>query len=101
MPRKYTVESKYKNPDKYIDVLKKQQAEAWRSRAFFFEKLEKERGRYWFKYRKGATRAVALNDRESARKCRIDDHVVIHGRVKSIELNNIQFSLGEVRLIDD
>lgn len=101
MPRKYTVESKYKNPDKYIDVLKKQQAEAWRSRAAMFEEMIKERGLHWFKYRDGVTKGVYPDDREDARKCRIDDHVVIHGRVKSIELNNIQFSLGEVRLIDD
>jgi len=101
MPRKYTVESKYKNPDKYIDVLKNQQAEAWRSRAAMFEEMISERGRHWYRYKDGVTQGVAPNDRESARKCRIDDHVVIHGRVKSIELNNIQFSLGEVRLIDD
>ena len=98
MPRKYKVESKFKNPDKYIDVLKKQNEEAWENSRATFKELLLVQGKHWFNYKKGKTLGANPGDLETARQCRIGDSVIMHGEVISIKRDDIHFELSEVRI---
>ena len=109
MPRKYTVESKYKNPDKYIEVLKNTvqwKDECMRLRDKWREEDAKKLGNHWFTYEDGVTIDVTNFDREEIKQVSCGDKVRINGEVTSINKDSdgsfgLVLSLGEVMLIDD
>lgn len=62
-----TVESKYRNPDKYIKELKRQLQRSRSSRDVVRRDLVRERGNPWFGWEDGVIKSVELSSSEASR----------------------------------
>ena len=92
------VKSKYKNPDKLIEMMKKEIVRLKEERDKLRDDLNCKNGEFWFNYDKTGRTGFNPGNLEFARTCRIGDKVIIHGEIISIARDNIQFLLKEVRI---
>lgn len=91
---------KLKNPEKYIERLKREVQE-WKGISDAnFESCRRAEGKYWFTYSKGVTKSVSLSSLSLAREVRLNSEVIIRGRVVEIkqgaEKPEVTFELRDV-----
>ena len=97
------VESKYKNPDKFIKNLREKL-----ERVLDFQKvLWKRIGKHWFTYQDGVTLNVVFKEEElfNVQKCRIEQEVKLSAKIISIKKNDIgkyvvNYEIKGVNLVD-
>ena len=100
-----TVQSKYTNPDKYIQVLKNriEQMEKWRRKDN--EIMQRERGQRWFTYKEGTYEGALNLSLSQINKVRIGQRVKLCAEVVKMQKNGSGyeaiFDLGEVRIIPE
>ena len=76
------VESKYKNPDRHIEGLKRRLDEEWRLRRV----EQRKRGDFLFNYRPSVTYKFTVTDRDFG-GCRTQRRLIVEGRICHTEEN--------------
>lgn len=98
------VESKYKNPDKYIERLKQEVERSWEYQESTWGNYKREKGAFWFTYEDDVVKKVLL-DVDDANQSRIGQAVKLEGTIIGYERNGERYSvtmeLKDVRLIND
>ena len=86
------VESKYKNPDRYIEKLKNEKMWAERRADNWRDDYREARGAVWFDYEEDVSLDVTLTT-EQARQFRIKDEVIIRGTINKMEAGCSQITV--------
>lgn len=110
-----TVKSKYKNPDRLIENLKRTVRSDNSRLEFHFKRIGELQnqlaelnksvlGNHWFTYSKDVTKGVSFNERSTALESKYGDKVFIEGRITKLVVsektgeNEATFTLTNVYL---
>ena len=95
--------SKIKNPDKYIQVLKRRVETLEENNDILRKRCLDAEGKSWFTYEDGVTKGVRFTDVETSKRCHLGKKVSLIGYVEKLVIEegeaSASFRIKDVRTL--